>query len=53
MFCTNVLFHDACFDPISSPSGNMALTIHIPSSIEKLVLFFTFIAYIKSKRENF
>jgi len=35
MFWANVLFHNTSFDPKSSHVGNMALTIGIPSNIEK------------------
>jgi hypothetical protein len=35
MFCANVLLHNTSFDPKSSYVGNMALTIGIPSGIEK------------------
>ncbi len=53
MFYANVLLHGIGFDPKSSLTWNMALTIGIPSSTKKQGLFFTFIAYIKSKRKIF
>jgi hypothetical protein len=53
MFYTNILFHDTSFDPTSYPTRNMALSINIPSGTKKQGLCFTFIAYTKSKRENF
>jgi hypothetical protein len=51
MFCVNILVHIIGFDPKSSPTGNMAQTTSIPLNIENYGLFFTFIAYTKSKRE--
>jgi hypothetical protein len=51
MFCTNSLLHNTSFDLKLSLAGNMALTIVIPSGTEKYGLFFTFIAYSKSKRK--
>jgi hypothetical protein len=50
IFCANVLLHGTSFDYRSSLAGNMALTIGIPSGVEKQVLFFRFIAYTKPKR---
>jgi hypothetical protein len=52
MFYANVLLHGTSFDPISSLTRNMALTLGIPSHIKKQGLFFAFIAYTKSKTEK-
>jgi hypothetical protein len=49
IFCANVLLHGTSFDSRSSLVGNMALTIGIPSGVEKQGLFFRFIAYTKPK----
>jgi hypothetical protein len=52
MFYAKVLLHGTSFDPRSSLIRNMTLTIGIPSHTKKKGLFFSFIAYIKLKREK-
>jgi hypothetical protein len=49
MFNANILLHGTCFDLKSSPKGNMALSVGIPSIIKKQRLVFRFITHIKSK----
>ncbi len=52
MFCANVLFHCTSFDPKSSLTETMTLTICMSLSIENQGFFPTFIAYTKSKKEK-
>lgn len=55
MFYANALLHGISFDPRSSFTWNMTLTIGIPSHIKKQGLFIEiieFIAYTKSNREK-
>jgi hypothetical protein len=47
MLCANIFHHNTSFDPKTSPTRNMALTIGLPLGIEDHGLFFRFIAYTK------
>jgi hypothetical protein len=52
MFFVNIFLHIIGFDLRSSLVRNMALTTSIPSNSKNHGLFFTFIAYTKSKKEK-